>query len=115
MTAPDFRRRLTDVPANSRPWTSDWQARSAAGSDVWYNFWPGETVRCPSCSQALTTFGSDQGCSVRIHPDQRRDPVTRDPAGPSSVRGEARTCRCKKHLDMRFLPVAKAPATERAS
>jgi len=106
MTDTEMHRRLTDLPANARPWTSDRQVRAAAGSDTWYVFFPGELVRCPSCSQVLTEFGTGQGCAVRVHPDQRHQDRSRQYAPPTSVRGEARSCRCGKYLDLRFLPIA---------
>jgi hypothetical protein len=101
-------RRLSDIPEGALRWTSDRRAREHAGSDTWYVFLPRETVRCPFCSHALTEFGPGQGVAVRIHPDQRRDPITNHQVGPTSVQGEARSCpRCRKHLDMRFLPIVK--------
>ena len=111
MTRADLARRLTDLPPNARPWTSNLQERAHASSDVWFVFLPGELARCPECSRGLSEFSVTQGTAVRIHPDQRKQDGRN--AGPTSVNGEARYCdrhKCRTYLDIRFLPTVKAPS-----
>lgn len=120
MSDADFRRRFDDVPEHARRGAYDLPERGQAGADHWYVFFPGETVRCPGCRHGLTEFAPGHGCAVRIHPEQRRQPPQRGEkfgrlAPPTSFNGEAKTCsKCRKHLDLRFLPVTQLRASKDA-